>query len=118
MAIVLLKAGVYERAAEELRTVLDAEPENTAAALGLAAARRAQGSRDDSAPYAEAETLLKGVLEREPKNLFATFNLGVLYAEYLKKPNEAEPLLKRFLDEAPDKHPARAEAQRLLSGKK
>jgi tetratricopeptide (TPR) repeat protein len=118
MAIVLLKAGVYGRAAEELRTVLGAEPENTAAALGLAAARRAQGSRDDSAPYAEAETLLKGVLEREPKNLFATFNLGVLYAEYLKKPNEAEPLLKRFLDEAPDKHPARAEAQRLLSGKK
>jgi tetratricopeptide (TPR) repeat protein len=118
MAIVLLKAGIYDRAAEELRAVLAAEPENTAAALGLAAARRAQGSRDNSAPYAEAEKLLKGVLEREPKNLSATFNLGVLYAEYLKKPSEAEPLLKRFLDEAPEKHSARAEAQRLLSGKK
>jgi len=118
MAIVLLKAGVYDRASEEFRTVLAKEPDNTEAALGLAAARRAQGSRDNTAPYAEAEKLLKGVLEREPKNLFATFNLGVLYAEYLKKPGEAEPLLKRFLDEAPEKHPARAEAQRLLSGKK
>ncbi len=118
MAIVLLKAGVYDRAGDEFRLVLRAEPDNTAAALGLAAARRAQGSRENSAPYSEAEKLLKSVLEREPKNLFATFNLGVLYAEYMKKPSEAEPLLKRFLEEAPEQHPARAEAQRLLSGKK
>jgi tetratricopeptide (TPR) repeat protein len=118
MGVVLLRAGVYDRAAAEFKAVLAVEPESTGAELGLAAARRAQGSRDNPAPYADAEKLLKGVLEREPKNPDAAFNLGVLYAEYLQKPSEAEPLLKRFLEEAPPSHPSRPEAERLLSGKK
>jgi tetratricopeptide (TPR) repeat protein len=118
MGVVLLRAGVYDKAVEEFRAVLAIEPESTGAELGLAAARRAQGSRENPAPYADAEKLLKGVLEREPKNPDAAFNLGVLYAEYLQKPAEAEPLLKRFLDEAPKQHPSRPEAERLLSGKK
>jgi tetratricopeptide (TPR) repeat protein len=112
---VLLEAGIYERAAEQFRAVLDAEPDNTAAALGLAAARRGQGKRDEQAPYLEAEKLIQGVLEREPQNLDATYNLAVLYADFLKRPAEALPLYQRFLEQAPQGHPARAEADRAVA---
>ena len=115
VATVLLEAGIYDKAAAEFRTALDAEPENSAAALGLAAARRAQGKRDESGPYLEAEKLIKGVLEREPHNLDATYNLAVLYADFLKRPAEASPLLQRFLDQAPKNHPARADAEKALA---
>ncbi|HWZ88428.1 MAG TPA: tetratricopeptide repeat protein [Polyangiaceae bacterium] len=113
---VLLQAGVYDKAAQEFRAVLEVEPESIDAMLGLAAARRGQGKREDQSGYLEAEKLLKGVLEREPENLDATFNLGILYSDYLKRPNDATPLLRRFLDDAPKTHPGRAEAERLVSG--
>jgi tetratricopeptide (TPR) repeat protein len=115
VATVLLEAGVYDRASEHFRAALEAEPENAAAALGLAAARRAQGKRDDNGPYLEAEKLIKGVLQREPKNLSATYNLAVLYGDYLKRPADALPLFQRFLDDAPKNHPARGEAERAVS---
>ncbi len=116
IATVLLKAGVYERARVEFETVLEIDPDDGAALLGLAAARRALAQRDDSAALGEAEALLRRVLEKDPGNLAATFNLGVLYVDYLKRPNDGAPLLRRFLEEAPENHPARAEAERLLAG--
>lgn len=115
VATVLLQAGVYDKAAEQFRAALEAEPDNASAALGLAAARRAQGKRDESAPFAEAEKLIKGVLEREPQNLDATYNLAVLYADFMKRPADAAPLYRRFLDGAPKTHPARAEAERAVA---
>ena len=115
---VLLRAGVYDRAATELKAVVDADPDDIDAAIALAAAIRGKTKRDNSAGFAESERLLKGVLAREPKNISALFNLAVLYADYMKRPAEAEPLFKRFLSAAPDKHPARAEAERFLSAKK
>ena len=115
---VLLRAGVYDRAATELKAVVDADPDDTDAAVALAAALRGKTKRDNVSGFAESERLLKGVLEREPKNLSALFNLAVLYADYMKRSNDAAPLFKRFLSAAPDKHPARAEAERFLSAKK
>lgn len=112
---VLLRAGVYDRAANELKAVLQIEPENNAAALTLAAALRGRAKRDDMSAYAESERLLLGVLEREPKNLDATFNLAVLYADYMKRPADAEKLFRKFVASAPERHPARAEAERWLS---
>jgi tetratricopeptide (TPR) repeat protein len=112
---VLLEAGVYDKAAEQFRAVLEIEPENSSAALGLAASRRAQGKRDESAPFQEAEKLIKGVLEREPKNLDATYNLAVLYGDFMKRPADAAPLYQRFLDSAPKSHPARAEAEKAAA---
>ena len=113
---VLLEAGVYDKAAQEFRAVLDVEPESTDAMLGLAAARRGQGKRDDQSGYLDAEKLLKGILDREPKNLDATFNLAILYTDYLKRPADATPLLQRFLADAPTTHPGRPEAERLIAG--
>jgi tetratricopeptide (TPR) repeat protein len=118
IGVVLLRAGVYDRAATELKAVVDADPDDTDAAVALAAALRGKAKRDGGAGFSESERLLKGVLEREPKNISALFNLAVLYADYMKRPSEAEPLFKRFLSAAPDKHPARAEAERFLSAKK
>jgi tetratricopeptide (TPR) repeat protein len=115
---VLVRAGVYDRAATELKAVVDADPDDNDAAIALAAALRGRTKRENVSGFAESERLLKGVLEREPKNLSALFNLAVLYADYMKRPNDAEPLFKRFLSAAPDKHPARAEAERFLSAKK
>jgi tetratricopeptide (TPR) repeat protein len=113
---VLLQAGVYDKAAQEFRAVLDVEPESIDAMLGLAAARRGQGKRDDQSGYLEAEKLLKAILDREPKNLDATFNLAILYNDYLKRPSDATPLLQQFLNDAPKNHPGRPEAERLISG--
>jgi cytochrome c-type biogenesis protein CcmH/NrfG len=110
-----LEAGIYDKAAEQFRAALEAEPENSSAALGLAAARRAQGKREETAPFLEAEKLIKGVLEREPQNLEATYNLAVLYADFLKRPADALPLYQRFLDQAPKGHPAHAEAERAVA---
>jgi tetratricopeptide (TPR) repeat protein len=115
VATVLLQAGVYDKAAEQFRAALEAEPDNSSAALGLAAARRAQGKREETAPFSESEKLIKGVLEREPQNVEATYNLAVLYADFMKRPADAAPLYRRFLDQAPKTHPARAEAERAVA---
>lgn len=112
VATVLLQAGVYDKAAEQFRFALDAEPENASAALGLAAARRAQGKREETAPFSDAEKLIRGVLEREPKHVDATYNLAVLYADFMKRPGEAAAQYQRFLELASPSHPARAEAER------
>jgi tetratricopeptide (TPR) repeat protein len=112
---VLLEAGVYDRAEHEFRAVLEIKPDDIPATIGLAAALRGQGKRDNKAPYQEAEKLLKGVLAREPDNLAANYNLGVLYADFLQQPEKAKPLFKRFLSDAPDNHPARAKAKKKLA---
>jgi tetratricopeptide (TPR) repeat protein len=112
---VLLQAGVYDRAVQQFRAVHEAEPDDVAATLGLAAARRGQHKKDDAASLAEVEKLLKEVLDKQPSNLAATFNLAVLYADYMKRPSEAASLFRRFLDDAPKSHPARAEAEKWLS---
>jgi cytochrome c-type biogenesis protein CcmH/NrfG len=112
---VLLTAGVYEQAAEQFRAVHDAHPDDVAATLGLAAARRGLGTKQGPQAFAEVEKLLKSVLEKEPNNLAATFNLALLYADYMKRPRDAQALFQRFLDDAPSRHPARADAEKFLS---
>jgi tetratricopeptide (TPR) repeat protein len=115
IATVLLLAGVYDRAETEFRSVLENRPNDVPAMIGLAAALRGQGTRKNSAPYAEAEKLLRRALQLEPDNLSATLNLGLLYADFLQRPADSNPLFKRFLDQAPPNHPARALVEKKLS---
>jgi tetratricopeptide (TPR) repeat protein len=115
---VLLQAGVYDRAKQQFESVTEAAPDDVAGLLGLAAARRGLAKRDDAAAFAEVEKLLKRALEKQPNNLSASFNLAVLYADYLKRPADARPLFERFLAEAPKNHSGRAEAERFLSAQK
>jgi len=116
MATVLLQAGVYDRALQEFRAVIAVNPDDGAATLGLAAALRGTGGRENAQAYQEARRLLEQLLEREPNNTAATFNLAILYADFLQQPEKAKPLFERFLNIAPENHPARALATKRLSG--
>jgi tetratricopeptide (TPR) repeat protein len=118
MGTVLLEAGVYDKASKHFRAVLEASPDDVDAAIGLAAALRGLGSREKPEPWNEAEELLKGVLQKQPRNLAATHNLGVLYYDSLKRPEQALPLLQRFVEDAPKGHPRYPEVLKLLQAKK
>lgn len=115
MGAVLVRAGAYAKAEEQFRAVLQAAPEDDAAQVGLAVALRGQADPQHVGRYEDARGILEKVLARDPHQISALFNLGVLYADFLKKPEEAQPLFHRFLSDAPGDHPARAEAQRYLT---
>lgn len=114
MGSVLLRAGSYAKAAAQFKDALAAQPDDTAAELGLAAALRGESLGKDQKMLEEARVLYTKVLEREPHNIAALFNMGILQSEGLKKPADAKPYFERFLDDAPKDHPARAEAEKQL----
>ena len=91
--------------------------DDEAAAIGLAAALRGEAGPQGAPKLEEARTLLEKVLAKDPHNVAALFNLGVLYSDFLKKPESAKAMFSRFLDDAPSDHAARAEAERYLGGK-
>jgi tetratricopeptide (TPR) repeat protein len=116
MGGVLLHAGAYAKAEEQYRAILQVSPDDLEAQVGLAAALRGQADSKSPAKLEEARSLLTKVLEKDPHNIGALFNLGVLYADFLKKPAEATPLFQRFLADAPSDHPSRAEAEKFMAG--
>jgi len=117
MGSVLLRAGAYSKAAEQFRAILQVLPDDGDATLGLAAALKGEGvaTKDGAPKVQEARTLLEKLLVRSPHNVGALFNLGVLYADVLKRPADARPLFQRFLSDAPSDHPARADATKYVS---
>ena len=115
MGAVLLRAGAYAKAAEQYKNALAAAPDEPAAQIGLAAALRGESDGKNAKMLDEAKSLLEKVLERDPHNVAANFNLGVLYADSLKKPADAKTYFERFLDDAPKDHPSRPEAERQLA---
>jgi len=115
MGVVLLHAGAYAKAEEQYREILRVSAEDVDAQIGLAAALRGQSDAQHAQKLEEARVLLEKVLAGDPHNTSALFNLGVLYADYLKRPADGAPLFKRFLSDAPGDHPLRAEAERHVS---
>jgi tetratricopeptide (TPR) repeat protein len=115
MGVVLLRAGAYPKAEEQFRAIFAVDKDDTAAQVGLAAALRGQADGKNKAGLEEARTILERVLAREPKHAAALFNLGVLYTDFLKRPADAKPLFQRYLGEAAEGDPSRAEAQRYLA---
>ncbi len=115
MGVVLLKAGAYPRAEEQYREILKVSPDDVEAQVGLAAALRGESDAQHPQKLEEARTLLEKVLVSNPHDTSAEFNLGVLYADFLKKPADAGPIFKRFLSDAPGDHPLRAEAEKYVS---
>ncbi|MBV9946078.1 MAG: tetratricopeptide repeat protein [Myxococcales bacterium] len=115
MGVVLLRAGAYTKAEEQYREILKLLPDDRSAQVGLAAALR--GAADAQHPHRleEARALLERVLAGDAHDTSALFNLGVLYADFLKKPAEGAPYFKRFLADAPADHPLRQEAERYVS---
>lgn len=115
MGAVLLRAGVYGKAAEQYRAALAASPDEADAQIGLAAALRGESGGKNQKLLEEARVTLEKVLERDPHNVAALFNLGVLHADSLKKPADARQYFERFLEDAPASHPGRAEAEKMLA---
>jgi tetratricopeptide (TPR) repeat protein len=115
MGTVLLEAGVYQRAEQEFRAVLEKKPLDLDAGIGLAAALRGQGTRDNPAPFREAEKVLLELLKQQSRAPAVAFNLGVLYADFMQKPADAKQMFERFLDFAPRQHPSRELATKKLA---
>src|SRR6185312_326549 len=91
MGVVLLHAGAYAKAEEQYREILKVSPDDGEAEVGLAAALR--GAADASHPQRleEARSLLEKVLAADPHETSALFNLGVLYADFMKRAGDAAP---------------------------
>jgi Flp pilus assembly protein TadD len=115
MGVVLLRAGAYAKAEEQYREILKVSPDDVEAQRGLAAALRGQGDAQHAQKLEEARSLLEKVLAANPHDASALFNLGILYADFLKKPADGAPLFRRFLSEVPLDSPLRGEAQKHIS---
>jgi Flp pilus assembly protein TadD len=115
MGVVLLKAGAYAKAGEQYREILKVSPDDVEAQVGLAAALRGEADAQHPGKLVEARQLLEKVVAANVHDTAALFNLGVLYADFLKQPAKAGPLFKSFLSDAPSDHPLRAEAEKYLS---
>ncbi len=115
MGTVLLRAGAYGKAEEQYRAALQVSPSDLDAQVGLAAALRGQADGKAQNKLDEAKSLLDKVLEKDPKHASALFNLAILTADFMKKPEQAKSYFERFLDVAPKNHPSRAEAEKRVS---
>jgi tetratricopeptide (TPR) repeat protein len=115
MGVVLLRAGAYARAEEQYREIIKVSPDDRGAQVGLAAALRGEADAQHLQRLDEARALLERVLAGDAHDTSALFNLGVLYADFLKRPPDSGPYFKRFLADAPGDHPLRGEAEKYLS---
>jgi tetratricopeptide (TPR) repeat protein len=115
MGAVLLRAGAYGKASDQYRAILQVSPDDASAQVGLAAALRGEADPQHPKKLDEARALLEKVLDRDPHNVAALFNLGVLQADFLKHPVEARPYFQRFLEDAPSGHPSRPDAERHVA---
>ncbi len=115
MGVVLLKAGVYAKAADQYRDILKLAPDDVDAQLGLAAALRGEADASHAQGLDQARAILEKVVAANPHQTRALFNLGVLYADFLKKPSDAAGYFQRFLADASSDDPLRADADRYIS---
>jgi tetratricopeptide (TPR) repeat protein len=115
MGVVLLKAGAYVKAEEQNREILKVSPDDLEAQVGLAAAVRGEADAQHPQKLEEARGLLEKALATSPHDTSAEFNLGVLYADFLKRPADGAPLFKRFLSDASGDNPLRPEAEKYIS---
>ncbi len=115
MGTVLLRAGAYGKAGDQFRAILQVAPDDASAQVGLAAALRGEADAQHPKKLEEARALLEKVLDRDPHNVAALFNMGVLQSDFLKRPADAKPYFQRFLDDAPNGHPARADAEKRIA---
>ncbi len=115
MGVVLLKAGVYAKAADQYHEILKIAPDDVDAQVGLAAALRGEADTAHPQNLEQARALLEKVVAGNAHDTRALFNLGVLYADFLKKPVDAAPYFQRFLSDAPSDDPLRPDAERYVS---
>jgi tetratricopeptide (TPR) repeat protein len=96
-------------AERHLLVALDRNPQNSHALLGRA--NLAIGRRD----YRAAEGHLLHVLQLDPDDVEANFDLGALYLQSLNQTAKGVPFLKRFLELQPD-DPEAPRVREILAG--
>lgn len=88
---IAIKNRNYEAAKTHYGLVLNQEPNNREATLGLALALTHGGTAQDALVHYQT------ILERNPNDAVALFNMGVLYFDFLKKQEESHAAFERFL---------------------
>lgn len=116
VAQVLFQAGAYAKAEEHYRAMAEMDPKDERALLGLAACKRLLSDKEHPERLLEAKALLERALVQSPDSEHVLYNLGMLLLLSFKKPDEAKPLLLRFLRVASKGHPGRSEAQKVVGG--
>ncbi len=104
-ATVLLDAGDYARAADELGEIVKNDDGDIDAQIALGVAFRGMQQ------YDRAKATWLRVLKTAPKQPDALFNLAVLSADFTKDENGARDYLARYLQVAPAEHPKRKDAE-------
>lgn len=110
-ASVLLDAGDYGRAKQELTFVLERRPDDHAArvALGLAA----RGLKDLEGARKTWAQVVEDAPRRSYARADARYNLVILRAFFLEDVEGAKQELERYLQDAPTSHPKRQEAEAM-----
>jgi tetratricopeptide (TPR) repeat protein len=108
-AQVLLDAGDYARAKQELTIVVDRGPDDHAARVALGLAHR--GLKDHRSARAAWETVVDAAPRRSSDRADALYNLAILKAYFLSDLEGARRDLERYLQDAPTSHPRRREAE-------
>ncbi len=108
-ASVLLDAGDYTRAKQELETLLTKAPEDWAAQVSLGVAWR--GLKDNAAAKKKFELVIDKAPRRSRARGDALWNLAVLKSDFLDDNAGAKGDLERFLQDAGTSHPKRQAAE-------
>lgn len=109
VAFVLIDAGDYARARTELEAVVARRPDDLGATVALGVACRGLGD------HKKARALWDGVVKAAPRHSSvrgdALFNLATLEMDFVMDEKSSTAALDRFLQESPQNHPKRKEAE-------
>lgn len=108
-ASVLLDAGDYARAKQELETILQKAPEDWAAHVALGVAWR--GLKENANAKKKFELVVDKAPRRSRARGDALWNLAVLKSDFLEDTAGAKGDLERFLQDAGTAHPKRQAAE-------
>jgi tetratricopeptide (TPR) repeat protein len=108
-ASVLLDAGDYVRAKQELTAVIEAAPDDLSARVALGVALR--GLKDFDGAKATWERVVAGAPAKNPARVDALFDLAILKADFLEDVAGGKAELERYMQEAPTSHPKRQAAE-------
>ena len=108
-ASVLLDAGDYARAKQELLQVVERRPDDFAARVALGLAQR--GLKDHKGAKSTWEKVVHDAPRRSWARSDALYDLVILEAFFLEDLEAAKKDLERYLQDAPTSHPKRQEAE-------
>jgi Tfp pilus assembly protein PilF len=108
-ASVLLDAGDYTRAKNELTVVVERQADDYAAQVALGVAHR--GLREYDQARAVWERVVKAAPRSSPSYGDALFDLAVLEMDHIQDDKAAAAALDRYLQSSVSSHPKRTEAE-------